>query len=147
MSPIIDNIDRMVRDVPAMPLVAQKVMHMLGDPRTTNSMLGDTLSSDQSLVTRILQMANSPFFGTRQKIASISNTCLACHGAGIGGAPVFGDAAEWVERIAKGRDTLIDHALQGYSSATGYMPPKGGRLDISDAEVAAAVDYMVDESQ
>lgn len=56
-----------------MPVVAEKVMHMLGDPRTTNTMLGETLASDQSLASRILQMANSPFFGTRQKIASVSS--------------------------------------------------------------------------
>lgn len=62
----------MVRDVPAMPVVAQKVMHMLGDSRTTNVQLGETLASDQSLASRILQMANSPFFGTRKKISSIS---------------------------------------------------------------------------
>lgn len=73
LSPIIQDLDKMVRDVPAMPVVAQKVMHMLGDPRTTNSVLGETLQSDQSMASRILQMANSPFFGTRQKIASISN--------------------------------------------------------------------------
>ena len=72
MSPAIENLDTMVRDVPAMPVVAQKVMHMLGDPRTTNTQLGETLGSDQSLASRVLQMANSPFFGTRQKIGSIS---------------------------------------------------------------------------
>ncbi len=73
--------------------------------------------------------------------------CLACHGAGIGGAPVLGDAVEWAGRIAQGRDLLIEHALQGFSSATGYMPPKGGRLDLSDSEVEAAVDYIIDESK
>lgn len=73
MSPQIENLERMARDLPAMPVVAQKTMHMLGDPRTTNAMLGETLASDQALASRILQMANSPFFGTRQKIASISN--------------------------------------------------------------------------
>ncbi len=73
MSPQIENLDRMVRDVPAMPTVAQKVMNMLGDPRATNAMLGETLSSDQSMASKILQMANSPFFGTRQKIATISS--------------------------------------------------------------------------
>ena len=72
MSPLIDSMDRMVRDIPAMPAVAQKVMHMLGDPRTTNSTLGSTLSSDMAMASRVLQMANSPFFGTRQKITSIS---------------------------------------------------------------------------
>jgi len=73
VSPQIEDIDKMARDVPAMPVVAQKVMTMLGDENTTNSMLADVLSTDQSLASRILQMANSPFFGTRQKIASISN--------------------------------------------------------------------------
>jgi len=72
--------------------------------------------------------------------------CLACHGAGIGGAPVFGDAALWSGRIAQGAATLKEHALQGYTSGTGYMPPKGGRSDLSDAEVEAAVDYMIDEA-
>jgi putative nucleotidyltransferase with HDIG domain len=72
MSPLIENMDRMVRDVPAMPVVAQKVMQMLGDPRTTNTALGDTLATDMSMATRVLQMANSPFFGARQKISSIS---------------------------------------------------------------------------
>jgi len=73
--------------------------------------------------------------------------CIACHGPGIGGAPLFGDAAAWTARIAQGRDTLKEHALQGYSGGAGYMPPKGGRADLSDAEIEAAVDYMVDEAK
>lgn len=76
-----------------------------------------------------------------------NSACLACHGAGIGGAPIFGEAAQWVERIAQGADALKQHALQGYTGSTGYMPPKGGRLDLSDAEIEAAVDYMVGESR
>ncbi len=76
-----------------------------------------------------------------------NSACLACHGAGIGGAPIFGEATQWVERIAQGADALKQHALQGYTGSTGYMPPKGGRLDLSDAEIEAAVDYMVGESR
>ena len=76
-----------------------------------------------------------------------NSACLACHGAGIGGAPVVGDSAQWVERIAQGSDTLTAHAIQGYSGSAGYMPPKGGRMDLSDAEIEAAVDYMVSEVQ
>jgi len=72
VSPVIENMDRMVRDIPAMPVVAQKVMHMLGDPRTTNITLGETLATDISMASRVLQMANSPFFGARQKISSVS---------------------------------------------------------------------------
>ena len=76
-----------------------------------------------------------------------NSACLACHGAGIGGAPVVGDAAQWVDRIAQGSEVLTRHAIEGYTGDLGYMPPKGGRLDLSDDEIAAAVDYMVSESQ
>ena len=71
--------------------------------------------------------------------------CLNCHGAGIGGAPVLGDATAWGPRIEQGVDVLKDHAIKGYTGAIGFMPAKGGRTDLSDEEVAAAVDYMVGE--
>jgi cytochrome c5 len=76
-----------------------------------------------------------------------NNACLACHGAGIGGAPVPGDADAWAPRIAQGLDVLKDHAINGYQGSAGYMPAKGGRVDLSDEEVASAVEYMVSESQ
>ena len=76
-----------------------------------------------------------------------NSACLACHGAGIGGAPVLGDAAQWVERVAQGAVTLKQHALQGYTGSSGFMPAKGGRLDLADAEIEAAVDYMIGEVQ
>ena len=75
-----------------------------------------------------------------------NTACLACHASGVGGAPVVGDAAQWADRIAQGVDVLTRHALEGFSGAAGYMTPTGGRIDLSDVEVASAVDYMVDES-
>ena len=59
----------------------------------------------------------------------------------------MGDAAQWAARIAQGADVLNQHAIEGYTGSSGYMPAKGGRLDLSDEEVTAAVDYMADESQ
>ena len=76
-----------------------------------------------------------------------NSACLACHGAGIGGAPVLGNAEVWAPRIAQGLDVLKEHAIKGYQGSAGYMPAKGGRSDLSDEEVANAVDYMVSESQ
>jgi len=72
-----------------------------------------------------------------------SQACVACHGAGIAGAPKFGDRAAWAPRIAQGLDTLHTHALQGFQGKAGYMPPKGGRTDLSDQSVVNAVDYIV----
>jgi len=71
--------------------------------------------------------------------------CVACHAApGIGGAPALGDRDAWAPRIDQGMTSLIDHALYGYSGSTGIMPRKGGRVDLSDAEIIGAVEYMVE---
>ena len=75
-----------------------------------------------------------------------NEACLICHGAGVGGAPILGDADAWSARIAQGSETLYQHALEGYTGQAGYMPAKGGRVDLSDDEVRGAVDYMVSES-
>jgi cytochrome c5 len=68
--------------------------------------------------------------------------CIACHGAGIAGAPKFGDKAAWTARLGQGAAVLHDHAIKGFQGKTGFMPPKGGTA-LPDAEVKAAVDYMV----
>ncbi len=72
-------------------------------------------------------------------------TCFACHATGVAGAPKFGDKEAWAPRISKGKETLYDHALHGFMGK-GMMPPKGGKADLSDEEVKAAVDYMVNKS-
>ena len=77
-----------------------------------------------------------------------NTACNVCHGAGVGGAPIVGDTATWAARIAQGIDVLYDHAINGFDGdAVTPMLAKGGRTDLSDEEVRAAVDFMVDESQ
>ena len=76
-----------------------------------------------------------------------TKSCSTCHGMGIAGAPKVGDAAAWEARIAQGEQTLLDHAINGYQGSAGYMPAKGGFAFLSDEDVAAAVAYMVAESQ
>jgi cytochrome c5 len=65
--------------------------------------------------------------------------CIACHGAGVAGAPKFGDKAAWAPRIATGMDALYAASIKG----KGVMPPKGGNPSLSDADIKAAVDFMV----
>ncbi|MGH8472424.1 MAG: c-type cytochrome [Gammaproteobacteria bacterium] len=73
--------------------------------------------------------------------------CVVCHQTGVGGAPKIGDKAAWADRIAQGEGTLADHAIKGFQGKAGMMPPKGGRTDLSDEDVKAAVSYMVGASQ
>jgi cytochrome c5 len=76
-----------------------------------------------------------------------NQACVACHGAGIAGAPKLGDGAAWASRIAQGDATLHKHAIEGYQGKAGYMPPKGGRVDLSDQSIVNAVDYIVAQSR
>ena len=76
-----------------------------------------------------------------------AKACNVCHGAGIAGAPVTGDAGAWTDRIAQGMSTLNKHAIEGYVGKNGVMPAKGGNMALSDDEVANAVAFMVESSQ
>jgi len=71
--------------------------------------------------------------------AVYEKTCQVCHAAGIAGAPKAGDKAAWAAHLAHGMDDLHKNAIKGIKA----MPPKGGNPSLSDAEVKAAVDYMV----
>lgn len=75
--------------------------------------------------------------------ALYDQACMACHATGAAGAPKVGDKAAWAGRLGGGMDPLYASALQG----KGAMPAKGGRADASDADVKAAVDYMVAASK
>ncbi len=72
-----------------------------------------------------------------------NTACQACHASGVGGAPVLGDKAAWVPRVAQGQDILARHVLEGYQGDAGYMPPKGGRIDLSDQEILDALAFML----
>ena len=63
------------------------------------------------------------------------------------GAPKAGDKAAWGPRIAEGKATLYQHALNGYTGKTGIMPAKGGRTDLPDDLIKQGVDYMVSLAQ
>ena len=74
------------------------------------------------------------------------SVCATCHAAGVAGAPKPGDKADWGPRIAQGDDVLYKHAIEGFTGQKGMMPARGGSATLSDAEVKAAVDYMVAQS-
>ena len=78
---------------------------------------------------------------------AFDTTCFGCHGTGVAGAPKFGDNAAWKSHIAKGNSTLYTHAINGFQGVAGFMPPKGGNPGLVDADVKAAVDYMVEHSK
>jgi cytochrome c5 len=73
--------------------------------------------------------------------------CSTCHATGLAGAPKVGDKSLWGPRIAQGKSTLYQHALQGFQGKTGVMPAKGGRTDLPDDLIKQGVDYLVSQAQ
>ena len=74
--------------------------------------------------------------------ALYKQACAACHVAGVANAPKLGDKAAWAPRIQQGVPMLVQSVIKG----KGAMPPKGGST-ASDAEIRAAVEYMVGASK
>ncbi len=74
--------------------------------------------------------------------ALYKQTCVACHGAGVAGAPKLGDKAAWAPRVAQGLPALVQSAIKGKNA----MPPKGGS-NAPDQEIHAAVEYMVNAAK
>ena len=69
--------------------------------------------------------------------------CGTCHNAGVAGAPILGNEAQWTSRIAKGMEVLYANSINGFS----VMPAKGMCLTCTDDEIREIVDYMVDSSR
>ena len=98
-------------------------------------------SNSSKVMDALIPTANAS--GADKGKATYDSSCGVCHGAGIAGAPKFGDKAAWGPRIAQGNDTLYTHAIKGFQGKAGYMPPKGGRTDLTDQSVINAVEYIV----
>lgn len=73
----------------------------------------------------------------------VKANCLVCHSPGINGAPIIGNKKMWSKRLPKGKDVLVQHAIEGF----GLMPAKGGRTELSDEQIALAVEYMMSQVQ
>ncbi|WP_027816021.1 c-type cytochrome [Paraburkholderia bannensis] len=101
-------------------------------------------SAAAAAIAAIPQAGSAPADGAASADASqagkalYTQVCQACHAAGVLGAPKFGNKADWAPRLKDPMDTIYNYALHG----KGQMPAKGGS-NASDADVKAAVDYMV----
>src|SRR5688500_19873636 len=70
-----------------------------------------TIASGEAALNAVVSPANAASAGE----ATYNASCVACHGAGIAGAPKVGDKAAWGPRIAKGNDALYNSAIKGFT--------------------------------
>ena len=131
--------------------------HLLSDPKYVAAVERNVTSAQVAVAGQDNSaLAIQPLAGVAAAVASAlpadgpavyETVCGACHINGIAGAPRSDDKAAWAPRIAQGNATLYKHAMEGFQGKNGYMPPKGGRVDLADELVKAAVDHMVAKAQ
>jgi cytochrome c5 len=95
-------------------------------------------------VAKAAMAAKVAFDGALDGALIYDRVCAACHLTGAGGAPAP-TAAAWAPRKAKGLDTLVANAIDGFRGDAGLMPAKGGRPDLTDEQVRVTVEYMLDK--
>jgi cytochrome c5 len=103
----------------------------------------DDVESRIAPIAKIEMQAGGGDGGVKDGKTVYNTVCAGCHGAGVMGAPKMGDKGAWGGRIGQGMATLNSHAINGFKG----MPARGGAASLSDDEVKAAVQYMVDGSK
>ena len=99
-------------------------------------------SVDEVVVEKAKTLSENAMKGATTYNAS----CKFCHNDGVSGSPKFGDSKEWSSRQSKGMDVLYESAISGYEGDAGFMPAKGGNSTLTDDEVKAAVDFILESS-
>ena len=133
--------------------ISEQVRQHRSSPLAASSTVAERIKPVAELNVASAQTRSEPVKGaaaeppTRNGQQVYQATCVACHGAGIAGAPKVADKGQWAKRIAKGVGTLYASAVNGVQGSAGAMPAKGGNPALSNAEVKAAVDYMVAQSK
>jgi len=126
---VVEDDTEMLAENPMMAELIEKNIKPVGQVRTTD---------DAPVTETVIATAGQ----ARSGKTVYDSSCLACHGAGVAGAPKTGDQGAWKTRAAQGMAVLVEHAINGFNA----MPAKGTCADCSDSELAAAVTYMLTES-
>jgi len=127
-------------DAPAASHEGQEELEREKEKARKASISGESASHEAESATKPAALSVMAQAGEK----TYDNACKVCHGSGIAGSPKFGDNDAWSARIEQGLSVMVDHAIKGFAGATGIMPPKGGRVDLSDTQVEEAVSYMVE---
>jgi putative nucleotidyltransferase with HDIG domain len=127
-----------IRDLPTLPVIAQKVLVLADDDDSSFTKLAQLISSDQSLSVKILSLANSAYFGLRSKIGTVQ------HAAAVIGTSMLKQLSlsvlvyNSIGRGGKDRVEFWKHSF-GAATAASLIAKRTGRADGEVSFVAGLV--------
>ena len=70
-NPYLESLLSRINDIPTLPASVLRVMQMIEDPFCSSSDLAKVIQSDPAMAAKVLKLANSSYYGFRQKISNI----------------------------------------------------------------------------
>lgn len=154
----INQILAKLREIPPLPVAAQKLLELVNDDRTSAKDLTKILESDQALAGKILQLVNSSFYGFAGKITTLSHAVVILGFSAINHIAISFAAFDSINKIKCNLDWKR-YWLHSIASATGgkliaegvkYPVPEEAFIgclvhDIGYAVLSAALPQKMDE--
>jgi HD-like signal output (HDOD) protein len=101
---------RKVMDLPPMPQTVLKARDIMGNPKSDFKQLADLFETDQAIATKILKLANSPYYGLGGKVSSIQHASVVLGHKTLGELITMG-----------GTSSLLGDKLEGYGLDAGAL--------------------------
>lgn len=122
-------------DIPAVPMVAVRIVKLIDDPKTTVEDLQKAIMADQALAARVLKMANSAFYGVRHNVDTISEAITIMGFNTIRNLTLAIATREVYKSFGLIEQKLWEHSL-GVSIASGIIASKIPAIKNEEAVVA-----------
>jgi putative nucleotidyltransferase with HDIG domain len=113
---IIEEIDLLEPVTPA----AQRILEIVGDPKSSVSDLVQVIQYDQALTANLLRICNSPYFGLRQEINSVKQAAAYLGMDKVACLVMIGNASDHLRKPQEGYD-LHEGELWRYSVASALI--------------------------
>ena len=99
-----------VMDLPPMPQTVIKAREIIEDPSSDFQDLAELFETDQAIATKILKLANSPYYGLSGKVSSIQRASVVLGHKTLGELITMG-----------GTSSLLSNRLEGYGMDSGAL--------------------------
>jgi putative nucleotidyltransferase with HDIG domain len=107
-----------IRDLPTLPIIAQKILTLRNDDETLAEKLGSIISSDQSLSVKVLTLANSAYYGHRAQIGTIKKAVVVIGTAMLRQFSLGVLVSKGFGRGSRERETFWRHSLIAANAAS-----------------------------